>query len=529
MGNRKRTLCTRRQDKDAPEWLSSVTLCRMLSVWRATSARVGQVRIGRSMSAEDNKALVRRFVRAQWAKDLAALEEMMAPDFVDHSVLPGQGSTREDYLQDVAEDQAASSDAILTIDGKIAEEWSEGTYAYELTQQRLDQELRERERFEQELRVAQRIQQALLPKELPLLEDWDIVPYYQPAREVGGDFYDFLTLPDGRIGVIIGDVSGKGIAAALVMANTQSVLRAVARRGDIAPGQVLAEANEVLYAYVPSGTFVTCFYGILDPKSGRIVYANAGHDPPYLQRDGDAQELMARGMPLGLMPEMPYEEEESVLVAGDDLLFYSDGLVEAHDPKGEMFGFPRLRKLIMAQRADNGEELVDYLLAELTRFKGTDSEQEDDITLVILQRSKAGVIDLKTPLQPDATGTDDGRRVLIDFTLPSEPGNERPAMEKVAEAVKELRLSEQRLERLKTAVAEATMNAMEHGNRYDSGVPVKIEVLLLKERLLVRIIDRGSGPLPNLMAQGPDLLAKLGGAQTPRGWGLFLIESMVDE
>src|SRR5215211_3731520 len=295
MGNRKRTLCTRRQDKDAPEWLSSVTLCRMLSVWRATSARVGQVRIGRSMSAEDNKALVRRFVRAQWAKDLAALEEMMAPDFVDHSVLPGQGSTREDYLQDVAEDQAASSDAILTIedqmaegdplltrlslrgshdhemvtgmpptgvklgftgiiinrlvDGKIAEEWSEGTYAYELTQQRLDQELRERERFEQELRVAQRIQQALLPKELPLLDDWDIVPYYQPAREVGGDFYDFLSLPDRSVGVIIGDVSGKGVAAALVMANTQSVLRAVAN-GSSTPGELLAQVNEALWSYI---------------------------------------------------------------------------------------------------------------------------------------------------------------------------------------------------------------------------------------------------------------------------------------
>src|ERR687889_2788358 len=352
MGNRKRTLCTRRQDKDAPEWLSSVTLCRMLSVWRATSARVGQVRIGRSMSAEDNKALVRRFVRAQWAKDLAALEEMMAPDFVDHSVLPGQGSTREDYLQDVAEDQAASSDAILTIedqmaegdkvisrlsirgshdqemvtgmpptgvklgltgiiinrlvDGKIAEEWSEGTYAYELTQQRLDQELRERERFEQELRVAQRIQQALLPKELPLLDDWDIVPYYQPAREVGGDFYDFLTLSDGRVGAIIGDVSGKGIAAALVMANTQSVLRAVSQVS-ATPGEFLSQVNEVLWTYIPTNMFVTCFYGILNPESGRFTYANAGHNPPLRKHGGKLTDLRATGMPLGLMPGMTYE------------------------------------------------------------------------------------------------------------------------------------------------------------------------------------------------------------------------------
>ena len=324
------------------------------------------------------------------------------------------------------------------------------------------------------------------------------------------------------MGLVIGDVSGKGIAAALVMANTQSVLRAVARRGNIAPGQVLAEANEVLYAYIPSGTFVTCFYGVLDPESGRLVYANAGHDPPYRQRGGDAQELRARGMPLGLMPGMPYEEKEVVLAAGDDLVFYSDGLVEAHDPEGEMFGFPRLRKLIMAQSAGSGEELVDFLLAELARFTGPDSEQEDDITLVTLERSKTGSGDLEAPLQPDTTGNYGGLRVLADFTLPSEPGNERPAMEKVAEAVKGLPLSKQRLERLKTAVAEATMNAMEHGNRYDPDVPVKIQVWLLKERLLVRIIDRGSGPLSSLTAKGPDLEAKLEGAQTPRGWGAVL-------
>ena len=382
---------------------------------------------------------------------------------------------------------------------------------------------------EQELGTARSIQHALLPKDLPKLQGWKIAYHYQPAREVGGDFYDFLRLDEGRIGLVIGDVSGKGIAAALVMANTQSVLRAVARRGNIAPGRVLAEANEVLYAYIPSGTFVTCFYGVLDPESGRLVYANAGHDPPYSQRGGEAKELRARGMPLGLMPGMPYEEKEAVLAAGDDLLLYSDGLVEAHDPEGQMFGFPRLRKLVMAQSGGSGEELVDFLLAELVRFTGADSEQEDDITMVTLERSKIGTSDLETPLPPDTTYTYGGRRVLADFTVPSEPGNERPAMEKVADAVKGLPLSEQRLDRLKTAVAEATMNAMEHGNRYDPEVPVRIQVWLLKERLLVRIIDRGSGPLSSLPAKGPDLEAKLEHAQTPRGWGVFLIERMVDE
>jgi serine phosphatase RsbU (regulator of sigma subunit) len=273
------------------------------------------------------------------------------------------------------------------VGGKIAEEWSEGSGMYELTQQRLDHELRERERFEHELRVAQRIQQALLPKELPLLEDWKIVPYYQPAREVGGDFYDFLPLPDGSVGVIIGDVSGKGIAAALVMANTQSVLRAVAQ-GSATSGELLGQVNEVLFTYIPSNMFVTCFCGILDPESGRFTYANAGHNPPLRQHGAEATDLRATGMPLGLMPGMTYEEKETVLLPGDSVLFYSDGLIEAHNQEREMLGSPRL-KAFVTERAPGVKHLTAYVVEELGRFTGESWEQEDDITLVTLERLAA--------------------------------------------------------------------------------------------------------------------------------------------
>jgi serine phosphatase RsbU (regulator of sigma subunit)/CHASE1-domain containing sensor protein/anti-sigma regulatory factor (Ser/Thr protein kinase) len=381
---------------------------------------------------------------------------------------------------------------------------------------------------EQELRLARSIQHALLPKSLPELEGWQIAYHYQPAREVGGDFYDFLRLKDGRVGLVIGDVSGKGMAAALVMANTQSVLRAVARRGGITPGQVLQEANELMYAYMPPNTFVTCFYGVLDPQSGRLVYANAGHDLPYERHNREVDELRARGMPLGLMPDMLYEEEEALLTTGDDLLFYSDGLVEAHDPNGVMFGFPRLQGLIKAHRSGDSS-LIGFLLSELARFTGKNWHQEDDITLVTLERSKVSMIDHETPLRSGAVDYDHNQRILSDFTLPSERGNERRATEEVARAVSGLGLPERTLQRLKTAVAEATMNAMEHGNRFAPNVPVKIQVWLLEERLLVRIIDRGSGPPPSPNAEVPDLEAKLEGMQTPRGWGLFLIQNMVDE
>jgi serine phosphatase RsbU (regulator of sigma subunit) len=145
--------------------------------------------------------------------------------------------------------------------------------------------------------------------------------------------------------------------------------------------------------------FVTCFYCILDPERGHLRYADAGHDLPYLRRrsDGDAEELRVRGMPLGLMPGMLYEEEKAVLAMGDDLLFYSDGLVEAHNSQGEMFGFPRLQGLVKAHRSGDSS-LISLLLSELIRFTGKNWDQEDDITLVTLERSKVSMSEHETPL-----------------------------------------------------------------------------------------------------------------------------------
>jgi serine phosphatase RsbU (regulator of sigma subunit) len=152
------------------------------------------------------------------------------------------------------------------------------------------------------------------------------------------------------------------------------------------PGEVLSRVNETLLARLPANMFVTCFYGVLDLRTGHLSYANAGHDLPYLRRrNGEAEELRARGMPLGLMPGMSYERKEIVLEPRDSALLYSDGLVEAHNPKGEMFGFPRLRALV----AEHGEErsLEDFLMEELYSFVGESWEQEDDITLLSLRRS----------------------------------------------------------------------------------------------------------------------------------------------
>jgi serine phosphatase RsbU (regulator of sigma subunit)/predicted ester cyclase len=384
------------------------------------------------MPSEENKALVRRFYEAHLKGDLDAMREMMAPDFADRSLFPGEeGSDREAYIRGVAESRAAISILRITIDyqvaegdkvvtrytersirrgeflsvaltgkevfstgidihriagDKIAEEWSESS-SVNVVVPALEQEIQNRERIEQELQVARRIQHASLPKEVPTLEHWQISPYYQPAREVGGDFYDFHLLSEGQLGLVVGDATGKGVPAALVMSTTCGMLRLAAQNYS-SPGEMLQRVNEALFPNIPTNMFVTCFYAILDPKSGSLRYANAGHDLPYVRRGGgDAEELRARGVPLGLMPGMEYEEKELVLEAGEAALFYSDGLVEAHDLKGEMFGFPRLRALISEHGDEEERSLGEFLMMELYSFVGEGWEQEDDITLLTLRRS----------------------------------------------------------------------------------------------------------------------------------------------
>jgi len=243
---------------------------------------------------------------------------------------------------------------------------------------------RQRERLDQELKIAQIIQQQFLPKSLPDLPSWHVAAFYRPARTVGGDFYDFIPLPDGRVMFVVGDVTDKGIPAALVMASTHALLRDAAPRL-VSPGQVLGHVNDLLFADIPAHMFVTCLALVLDPVSGEVEFANAGHDVPYVRTQGGVTELRARGMPLGLMPGMEYEEKRFQFEPGDCALLHSDGLAEAHAPDREMFGFPRVAELV--GKGPSGEALIDLCLTELTSFTGPDHEQEDDITLVSLQRS----------------------------------------------------------------------------------------------------------------------------------------------
>jgi serine phosphatase RsbU (regulator of sigma subunit) len=250
----------------------------------------------------------------------------------------------------------------------------------------LERTTAERERHEQELRIARDIQQSLLPRELPELASWSIRTHYQPARVVGGDLYDVLPLRDGRLALVVGDVSGEGVPAALLMATTRAVLRSIVAQDIWTPGEVLARANEVLVTDMPANLFVTCLFAVLDPRSGTLEFANAGHVPP-LRRQAfgrGVDQLRARGMPLGLMPGMVYEQYEVAIQPGETVLFYSDGLLEAHDRNRRMFDTAGL-ETVTSQAPSNGDVLIRRILDALADFTGPDWEQEDDLTIVTLE------------------------------------------------------------------------------------------------------------------------------------------------
>ena len=376
------------------------------------------------------------------------------------------------------------------------------------------EEVLRRQRYEQELEVAQLIQHRFLPGTLPEPPGWRIQPYYQAARQVGGDFYDVLELPGGRLGLVIGDVTDKGVPAALVMASTRSVLRASAQRL-VDPAKVLARVNDQLVDDIPSRMFVTCLYGVLDPATGTLELANAGHDLPFVATaDGAVEEVMARGMPLGMLPGSDYESTTVLLDPGSRLLLYSDGIAEAHAPDGEMFGFPRTGALL--QQVPVGDGAVEGILATLATFTGPSWEQEDDVTLLLVERG-ADTVDVADPVRHER------------FSIASREGNEREAIARLEAIVADVDLPDARRQALATAVGESVMNAMEHGHAYDESMRVEVAVTVTTAQVVVTVSDQGGGDATIETADDPDLDAKLRGEQSPRGWGLFLIRSLVDE
>lgn len=411
--------------KDTPQGMQ-VAVAR--TVWSRDQQPVGAVYVQAPTGLPNDPNIVPEILGVLVPSSIAWLC-LMLPIGLLFGVLTTRGMTRRierlaaatarftdgDFSQRV---QVKSSDEIGQLERQFNTMATQLVDSFEQRQTLAEQSARreERARIEQEMLSAHYVQLSLLPEQVPAIPGWDIKPYYRPARQVGGDFYDFLPLPRGRIGIVIGDVSGKGMPAALIMATTCAMIRAAASGTD-SPGEVLALVNNLLQSYISgSSTFATCFYGILDPASARLRFANAGHDLPYLSRNGDIVELRATGMPLGLMPGQDYPEQEAVIDNHDLVLFYTDGVVEAHNAERDMFGRPRLQELL--KDPAHADHIVEYLMDRLGAFAGETWEQEDDITLVTLRR---GVWDGHSHQRMQ----EEGWRVLENFALPGTQSSER--------------------------------------------------------------------------------------------------------
>ena len=246
------------------------------------------------------------------------------------------------------------------------------------------QDLVETQRMEQELELARQSQTTFLPAELPRLYRWELDARWTPAREVGGDFYDIIQLDRDRIGLVIADVADKGMAAALYMTVTRTLIRAYSQN-ESSPGMVLEKVNSMLLPDSQESMFVTAVYAILNKRSNKITYANAGHNLPLLIRENEVMKLKKGGISLGVLDNIHLVEHEEVIQPGDILLMYTDGVTEAFNEQDEVFGDDRLAEFARSHIDCTAEEFLDQLVLEIKAFAG-DTPPSDDITMVCLKR-----------------------------------------------------------------------------------------------------------------------------------------------
>lgn len=248
----------------------------------------------------------------------------------------------------------------------------------------------EKGRLERELQMARQVQVSFLPTATPRLAGWEVAARWWPARQVSGDYYDFIPISRNQLGLVIADVSDKGMPAALFMALTRSIIRA-SMDPSVAPARGIEHANRLLYSDSANGMFVTLFYTSLNPVSGEITYVNAGHNPALLCRCNPATRqvqitwLTKTGMALGIDPESPFQQNTIRLETGDMLVLYTDGIVDAQNPQGLPFGNERLFSVVARDGCSSAEEIVASLETTLAAFS-QNSEPVDDITLLVLRR-----------------------------------------------------------------------------------------------------------------------------------------------
>jgi serine phosphatase RsbU (regulator of sigma subunit) len=281
---------------------------------------------------------------------------------------------------------------VVTVNGVLALIVGFLTLVYEHMRHQIEEEASERGRLEQEMTIARDIQMELLPRTFPRIAGLDMFAFTVPARHVGGDCYDVIDVGDGRLALTIGDVSGKGTPAAILMANVQAAVRALSESG-IPAGQLITRVNSLVHRFTEDSAFITFFYCVLDTRTGDLSYVNAGHNPPCVFRaDGSKEYLDRGGLVIGVMPGAEYEEGHAVLRPGDDLVLYTDGITEAANADDEMFGEERLETLLLEHRHASAREIEERVYSDIKDFVGS-AAQSDDLTMVVIKLQREAVDD----------------------------------------------------------------------------------------------------------------------------------------
>ncbi len=373
---------------------------------------------------------------------------------------------------------------------------------FRLYKQRLYQE-----KLNQEMEDAMKVQQLLLPRELPYLPQFTFTAKYAVANKVGGDYYDFIQLPQERLAVVIADVSGHDIASAIVMAMGRDMVRMGFER-TLSPARILAMTSERLKGDTQASRYITMFIGVINPEDSTLTYSNAGHNYPLLLRKGSDEfiHLKTGGFPLGLVEDYSYEEETLRLDEGDLLVLYTDGLIEAQSADGEMFQLSRLEKLVLHTRDKKLHEMAEEIYETALRFHGAET-LEDDFTFVAIKK-----------VNPPAP---------MRFKVPSDMALIGPAVERVCSYARTNDIPVDEFH-LNLVVKEAVTNAMEHGNSFDRRKSVHITAEVREGRLVVRVRDEGSGYDPAAVLKR----ARRNNREksfSERGRGLIIIHEYCDE
>ncbi|WP_083938118.1 ATP-binding SpoIIE family protein phosphatase [Paenibacillus daejeonensis] len=389
-------------------------------------------------------------------------------------------------------------------------------------------ELRERvsqeyEELEKELRLAYNIQQRLLPPGDIVAGSFRIFSWSRSEREVGGDLCDVVTLDKSRVAIAIGDVSGKGMPAALVMSAVIVLFRSEIKRGG-SSNEVLQRINEQLCDTLGGESYVSLGIGLLDTEEGTLTYASAGHMSPYYMAIGAAPiQVEGSSLPIGFDPAGRYEEMKLHLSPGDRFIMYTDGMVELRNRQGELFGFERLEQ----ELADWGPgvpsaQLVDGLLKRMDSYAG--AQEQDDRTIVVLERQSADTV----PAGSANLTLAEGGQMICQWQIPATHGSERQVLRELDALVAEAWPHTHRLEDMKSAIAEAIINAAEHGYGLDTSRLIPVQVQIGTHLIVCRIYDGGTG-FNACEMKGKELYdTDRSDREDPRGWGLMLIDGLSD-